>query len=105
MAHSALFSARSAFKSLPSADYDTASQIEETKMTDFEAQVLADLNVLKSQMQQVMGIGQPGRLNQLEGRVGLAEESIQKIKGVVAAVGMGLTLIQIAIGFLNSHRH
>ncbi len=74
-------------------------------MTDFEAQVLADLNVLKSQMQQVMGIGQPGRLNQLEGRVGLAEESIQKIKGVVAAVGMGLTLIQIAIGFLNSHRH
>jgi hypothetical protein len=74
-------------------------------MTDFEAQVLADLNVLKSQMQQVMGIGQPGRLNQLEGRVGLAEESIQKIKGVVAAAGMGLTLIQIAIGFLNARRH
>jgi len=29
-------------------------------MTEFEAQVLADLSVLKSQMQQVMGIGQPG---------------------------------------------
>ena len=35
-------------------------------MTDFEAQVLADLSVLKSQMRQVMGIGEPGRLNQLE---------------------------------------
>ncbi len=74
-------------------------------MTDFEAQVLADLNVLKSQMQQVMGIGQPGRLNQLEGRVSLTEESIQKIKGVVAAVAMGLTLIQIAISFLSARRH
>ena len=31
-------------------------------MTDFEGQVLSDLNVLKSQMEQVLGNGQPGRL-------------------------------------------
>ena len=31
-------------------------------MTEFEGQVLADLSVLKSQMKQLMGIGQPGRL-------------------------------------------
>jgi hypothetical protein len=29
-------------------------------MTEFEGQVLADLSVLKNQMNQVMGIGQPG---------------------------------------------
>jgi hypothetical protein len=74
-------------------------------MTDFEAQVLADLNVLKSQMQQVMGIGQPGRLNQLESRVSCTEESVQKVKGIVAAFGMVLTLIQLAIGFLSARRH
>jgi hypothetical protein len=44
-------------------------------MTEFEGQVLADLSVLKSQMQQVMGIGQPGRLTQLEERVERHERS------------------------------
>ena len=38
-------------------------------MTEFEGQVLADLSVLKSQMSQLMGIGQPGRIIQLEKRV------------------------------------
>ncbi len=32
-------------------------------MTEFEGQVLADLSVLKSQMEQLMGIGQPGRID------------------------------------------
>ena len=31
-------------------------------MTDFEGQVLTDLSVLKCQMKEVLGIGQPGRL-------------------------------------------
>ncbi len=35
----------------------------------FEGQVLADLSVLKSQMESLMGIGQPGRLTQIEARV------------------------------------
>ena len=38
-------------------------------MTEFEGQVLADLRVLKSQMDQLHGIGQPGRLHLLEQRV------------------------------------
>ena len=38
-------------------------------MTEFEGQVLADLRVLKSQMEQLMGIGQPGRIAQIEERV------------------------------------
>ena len=32
-------------------------------MTEFEAQVLADLSVLKSQMKEVVGNGQPGRIS------------------------------------------
>jgi len=70
-------------------------------MTDFEAQVLGDLNVLKSQMQQVMGIGQPGRLHQLEDRLSLTEEGIQKIKGFVAAFGILLTIVHLAISYFT----
>jgi hypothetical protein len=73
-------------------------------MTDFEAQVLTDLNVLKAQMQQVMGIGQPGRLHQLEGRVGTNEEAIQKMKGFMAAFGTALTMVHLAISYFAS-RH
>ena len=68
-------------------------------MTDFESQVLGDLNVLKSQMQQVMGIGQPGRLHRLEDRVSINEEEIQKMKGFVAAFGTALTMLHLAISY------
>jgi hypothetical protein len=69
-------------------------------MTEFEARVLADLNVLKSQMEQVMGIGQPGRLHQLEDRVTLSEGAILKMKGFVAAFGTALTVLHLAISYL-----
>ena len=36
------------------------------EMTEFEGQVLADLSVVKNQINQLLGIGQPGRLTQLE---------------------------------------
>ena len=61
-------------------------------MTEFEAQVLADLSVLKSQMKQLMGIGQPGRLNQLEDRVERHELGVQRMTGVGGAGGGALTL-------------
>jgi hypothetical protein len=48
-------------------------------MTEFEGQVLADLGVLKSQMQHLLGIGQPGRLTQLEDRVERHEQSVQRV--------------------------
>ena len=53
-------------------------------MTDFEGQVLQELSVLKAQMQQLMGIGQPGRLQQLEARVDSHERSCAAIEGVSA---------------------
>ena len=41
-------------------------------MTEFESQVLQELSVLKMQMQQLMGIGQPGRIASAGGAGGLA---------------------------------
>ena len=72
-------------------------------MTEFEAKVLSDLSVLKSQMGQLMGVGQPGRLDQIERRLGQTERgvqrSIQKTKGAVAAFGLVLTLAHLAISY------
>ena len=72
-------------------------------MTEFEGQVLADLSVLKSQMRQVMGIGQPGRLNQLEERVERHERSVQRMKGVAGATGGLLTLVHLALDYFRRH--
>ena len=66
-------------------------------MTDFESKVLQELSVLKSQMEQLMGIGQPGRLIQLEARVDSHERSVQRLKGLAGAVGLLLTGLHIAI--------
>ena len=70
-------------------------------MTEFEGQVLGDLRVLKSQMDQLMGIGQPGRLSQIEERVERHERSVQRVKGFTAAVGAVMTLAHLAIDFLR----
>jgi hypothetical protein len=70
-------------------------------MTEFEGQVLADLSVLKSQMQQVMGIGQPGRLTQLEGRVERHERTVQRMKGLFTAVGGLLTMAQVVVDYFR----
>ena len=70
-------------------------------MTEFEAQVLGDLRVLKAQMEQVMGIGQPGRLHDLEERLACNERLLQRMKGVVAACGTGLTVVHMAISYFS----
>jgi hypothetical protein len=70
-------------------------------MTEFEGQILADLSVLKSQMKQLMGIGQPGRLTQLEERVEMHEQSVQRMKGLMGAVGGLLTVIHLAIDYFR----
>ena len=70
-------------------------------MTDFEQKVLSELAVLKSQMEQLMGIGQPGRLTQLEKRVERHERSMQRIKGLVGAVGGLLTAFHVAIDYFR----
>ncbi len=70
-------------------------------MTDFEAQVLGDLHVLKSQMEQIMGIGQPGRLHSLEVRASSNKDEIQRMKGFVAAFGTVVTLLHLAITWFS----
>jgi hypothetical protein len=70
-------------------------------MTEFEGQVLADLSVLKNQMNQLMGIGQPGRLTQIEERVERHERSVQRVKGLMGAVGGLLTIFHLAIDYFR----
>ncbi len=72
-------------------------------MSDFEAQVLADLAVLKSQMKEVVGNGQPGRLAQLESRLLDHEKTVQRLKGIAAAFGALLTVAHAAIDILFTH--
>jgi len=73
-------------------------------MTDFEAQVLADLSVLKTQMKELVGNGQPGRLSRLEGRIDGHERTVQRLKGAAGALGAVLTLAHFAIDFLFTRR-
>ena len=73
-------------------------------MTEFESTVLQELSVLKAQMHQLMGIGQPGRLHQLEMRVESHERSVQQLKGLAGAFGGLLTLVQIAIAWVGMSR-
>jgi hypothetical protein len=70
-------------------------------MTEFETQVLSELSVLKAQMQQLLGIGQPGRLCALESRVEMHEKSVQRVKGMVGAFGGLFTLVHVAIAWLG----
>ena len=70
-------------------------------MTEFEGQVLADLSVLKSQMSQLMGIGQPGRILQLEKRVDVHEKGMQRMKGLAGAAGGALTIVHLAIDYFR----
>jgi hypothetical protein len=70
-------------------------------MTEFEGQVLADLSVLKSQMQQLMGIGQPGRITELEERVARHERSVQRMKGLVGAGGTLLAMFHLAVDYFH----
>ena len=70
-------------------------------MSEFEGQVLADLSVLKSQMEQLMGIGQPGRLTQLEARVERHERSVQRMKGLAGALGGVLTIFHLVLDYIR----
>ena len=70
-------------------------------MTEYEKQVLEDLCVLKTQMQHLMGIGQPGRLHQLEQRVDAHDRNVQRLKGLAGAYGGLLTLVHAAFSMLG----
>ena len=77
-------------------------------MNDFEAAVLTDLSmmksemaVLKSQMASLLGAGQPGRLYALEKRLDRHERGIQHAKGAMAALGVIFTLLEIAVRYIH----
>ena len=70
-------------------------------MTEFEAQVLADLSVLKNQMSTLLGDGNSGRIALIEGRVEQHERSLQRAKGFAVAIGAVFTLIQCLIEMLG----
>jgi hypothetical protein len=73
-------------------------------MTDYEAQVLGDLQLLKNQMEQIIGNGQPGRLSQIESRIYDHEKTVQRMKGMAGAFGALLTVVHFAIDFLLGRR-
>ncbi len=70
-------------------------------MTDFEGQVLADLSALKSQMNALLGVGQPGRLHLLEERVERHEKTVQRMKGMGGMLSILLAMFHVAIDFLR----
>ena len=57
-------------------------------INEFEAQVLSDLSVLKSQMAGLMGDGNGGRLVELERRMDRHEQNWQRAKGFMAAISV-----------------
>ncbi|MDE1163726.1 MAG: hypothetical protein PW792_17515 [Acidobacteriaceae bacterium] len=73
-------------------------------MADFESQVLSELRVLTSQMEQLLGIGQPGRLHAMEERVEGHERDLQRWKGMVSAWGGLLTVAHLAVAWLIERR-
>jgi hypothetical protein len=68
-------------------------------MTEFEAQVLADLSVLKNQMTVLVGDGNAGRIGEIEKRVSQHEERFQNVRGIAIAFGAVLTLVQFLIDY------
>jgi len=70
-------------------------------MNEFEGQVLTDLSVLKSQMDSLIGNGQPGRLCVLEARVEKHELGMQRVRGFVLASGVLLTVVEFALKYFR----
>jgi hypothetical protein len=70
-------------------------------MTEFEAQVLSDLSVLKNQMATLLGDGNSGRIAAIEGRVDQHERSFQRAKGFAVAISSIFMLIQCLVELLR----
>lgn len=65
-------------------------------MNEFEAQVLSDLSVLKTQMNGLMGDGNGGRVADLERRMDRHEQNWQRAKGFLTAFSVLLTIVEVA---------
>lgn len=65
-------------------------------MNEFEAQVLSDLSVVKTQITNLMGDGNGGRIAELERRMERHEQNWQRAKGFLAAVSVVFAVIEVA---------
>lgn len=72
-------------------------------MNEFEVQVLSDLSVLKTQMNELMGDGNGGRIADLEHRMNCHEQNWQHAKGFLAAFSVVLAIVEIAMGAWHRH--
>jgi hypothetical protein len=72
-------------------------------MNEFEAQVLSDLSVLKTQMTNLTGDGNGGRIAELERRMDRHEQNWQRAKGFLAAVSVIFAVIEVALETLLRH--
>jgi hypothetical protein len=66
-------------------------------MNEFEAQVLSDLSVLKTQMNGLMDDGNGGRIAELERRIERHEQNWQRAKGFLAAASVVFAVIEVAV--------
>ena len=65
-------------------------------MNEFEAQVLRDLCVLRTQMTGLVGDGNSGRVTDLERRMERHEQNWQRAKGFMAAVSVLFAVGEVA---------
>jgi hypothetical protein len=66
-------------------------------LNEFEAQVLSDLSVLKTHMTNLVGDGSGGRIFELERRMELHEQHLQRTKGFLAAISVLFAIVEVAI--------
>ena len=72
-------------------------------MNEFEAQVLSDLSVLKTQMTGLMGDGNGGRIAELERRLERHEQNWQRAKGFLAAASVVFAIVEVAFEAWRRH--
>ena len=72
-------------------------------MNEFEAQVLSDLSVLKTQMTGLVGNGNAGRIADLEERIERHEQNLQRAKGFMAAMSVLMAVVEVAVEALRKH--
>jgi hypothetical protein len=73
-------------------------------MNDFEERVLTDLSELKAHMRYLVGTGNEGKMQELELRIQRNESQLQRLGGIGAAVGVLITLLQLAFAYLRVHK-
>jgi hypothetical protein len=72
-------------------------------MNEFEARVLSDLSVLKTQMTGLMGDGNGGRIAELERRLERHEQNWQRAKGFLAAASVVFAVIEAVFEAWRRH--